>query len=487
MAAAGPKRRSAALLVLLLLGMAVRLPGIGDPPLDFHPSRQYHSARLARAYDLRLSGTTGAERAVAEAAKPGELEPPVLEIAAVAGYRLLGGERLWLPRLLAALTWVLGAVLVHRLGRRLADEGAGLVAAGAYLLLPFGVVASRAFQPDPAMTVAIVGATLALLVDHDRRDRRSAVVAAASCAAAVFFKLVAAAFVVPVVLALAWSQGGRRGLSSRRTAALVAAALGPAAAYQAYGLTVGGFLADQDGGRVLPHLLSTAFFWQGWYEAIDVVAGVPLAAALCAGVTLTRGAARAAVAALWVGYASLGLVFTYHYATHTYYHLPLVPLVALGLGVGWARCADRLCLRPVTGLVRAALVLGLIAVTVWIAPAPRVSPAGLDRHVADSAAIGEVVGHSARAAVLARLDGSPLRFHGRLAGPSWPAAADLHKVALEGAVAVPAEERLEALDVDWFVVASLDELDAQPELRALLEDRYPVAARGERWVVYDLR
>lgn len=38
------------LALLLFVGLLVRLPHLGDPPLGFRPVRQYRSAILARGY-----------------------------------------------------------------------------------------------------------------------------------------------------------------------------------------------------------------------------------------------------------------------------------------------------------------------------------------------------------------------------------------------------------------------------------------------------
>ena len=68
------------LLGLLFAGASgIRLYHIGDPPLDFHPTRQYRSALLARAiYFNTSSSVTKQDKMVAWAAKPGVLEPPLI-------------------------------------------------------------------------------------------------------------------------------------------------------------------------------------------------------------------------------------------------------------------------------------------------------------------------------------------------------------------------------------------------------------------------
>ena len=56
--------------LILLAGLALRLPGLADPPLDFHATRQYRGAILARGYALdRLdSGLSEPQRLAARLA-----------------------------------------------------------------------------------------------------------------------------------------------------------------------------------------------------------------------------------------------------------------------------------------------------------------------------------------------------------------------------------------------------------------------------------
>ncbi len=41
--------------MLLLLGLGIRLLDLTDPPLDIHPTRQLHSALMARGMYYRVS------------------------------------------------------------------------------------------------------------------------------------------------------------------------------------------------------------------------------------------------------------------------------------------------------------------------------------------------------------------------------------------------------------------------------------------------
>ena len=151
--------------------MAIRLDGIAGPPLDGSRYssaaiiiRQYHSALLARAYYLNWrGGSTAEDRRLAAGIEDDEklVEPPLLEGVTAGVYVLTGGERLWIPRLLVAITWLVGGIFLLRLAERITSWSGAVAALAIYLFLPFGIVAGRSFQPDGVMVAALLGACLA--------------------------------------------------------------------------------------------------------------------------------------------------------------------------------------------------------------------------------------------------------------------------------------------------------------------------------------
>ncbi len=158
-------------LFLFALGAGIRLFDLTDQPIDFHPTRQLRSAIIARGmYYEMLPGADPElrEQAASFWSSTGQYEPSILERIVALGYILLGGELPWLGRLLNILFWVFGGVFLFDLARRMTGAGSGLsgtvaalTALAYYLVLPFSVQASRAFQPDPGMTVWIIVAAWA--------------------------------------------------------------------------------------------------------------------------------------------------------------------------------------------------------------------------------------------------------------------------------------------------------------------------------------
>ncbi len=96
--------RYAALFLIAGSAFALRLYRIDEPPMDFRGDHQMHSAILARCwyFDAR-SDIEPWRRDVARAARDATAfrEPPVLEYLAALSYRAAGGERLWIPRVVA--------------------------------------------------------------------------------------------------------------------------------------------------------------------------------------------------------------------------------------------------------------------------------------------------------------------------------------------------------------------------------------------------
>ena len=213
-----PNSRSLALAVLAIViagvALAARWNHVNASPFDFAEARQLQDATLARGYYvLHLSAAPDWQRRVMRArlreAQPIEL--PILPYAAAISFRLAGGEHLWIPRLLSSLFWILGALFLYLLARRFTHGWAALLGVAVYLFLPFPLVASTSFQPDPLMVMLIVASILATVRHHERPTRQRLGVALAVSAAGVFIKPgIPAFFTLPTFAALAIARSGRR-------------------------------------------------------------------------------------------------------------------------------------------------------------------------------------------------------------------------------------------------------------------------------------
>src|SRR6266545_2187489 len=141
--------------VVLAAALGIRLHEIDQPLVTFRAIRHYRSAIIARAFYYHAAPgipewavrVADANRAIQQAG-----EPPFMELLACASYLALGHENVAIPRAFAATAWVLGAIPLYFLALRVGSARAALVACTLYLFLPYGIIASRNFQPDALMT-----------------------------------------------------------------------------------------------------------------------------------------------------------------------------------------------------------------------------------------------------------------------------------------------------------------------------------------------
>lgn len=419
-----------ALLLLLAVAFAVRLDGITGPPFDNAVARQFHGALLARMYYLRGSPNLDSrKRAVVTAwhdeVKP--IEPPVMEHLTALTYRVFGEERLWFARVLSVLWWVAGGALLYLIARRLQEPAGALASCAVYLYLPFAVLSSRSFQPDPLLVATMLAALLAVIRYEERPSGRRLAVTGTALAVAFLIKPgIAPPVFLPLLLVLLLRRlrGGRAGLL--REFGVVVLSLVPMFAWYSYGTIVHSFLRGHFTAKVSPSRLLEASYWNGWWDQLVFVLTYPLKSGPLtllilllagAGVALARDArARVLLVSLWAGYVLYGLVFTVHISTHNYYSLPLVPIAGLSLGslvdavARWARVNVPLS----SALVTVAALLAAVAVS-W-----KLHGALTDHSFREEESMyveaGRTADHTSRALYVDTHYADPARYYGWTAG-----------------------------------------------------------------------
>jgi len=490
--------RSLGLFILFCFALGLRVYKLDQPPLDFHPTRQYRSALLARLFYFERAPETPAWRLeVCRKAAPPVYEPPVLERLSAVVYGVTGRERLWIPRLLSCFVWMLGGLAVLACARRLGGEWGGWVAVAFFWFLPFGVEASRAFMPDPLMVALLATVLWALLRLAEGGGSRWLAVAAVAAGAATFVKPMAVFQVTfaAVALAAGWWKEGRRAEGVRLLAA-VGLCLFPAAAFYLRSYTSGGAASFMAAQSFMPSLLITAGFWQGWLGQVWRVTGfLPVAAALIGTALAGRAGPFRILAGAWCGYLVFVAAFTYHNHTHDYYSLQLVPLVAIAAAPLIGRLAESLTVTRFWGgsLGRSVPVL-LLAAGVMDAATDRYDAM---RHLdfSDEIAlyqkVGGLTGHSRETILLADFYGHPLEYHGEVTGRYWPHWFDERLDSLLGKPSVPASKRLDSLlnrrPARFFVATNMRELALQSELATHLDATYTVLDRTGRFTIWDLQ
>ena len=522
------------LLLLLALGLVLRLWGLATPPLEFHPARQFMGATIAR-FDY-LSGRSDEppwRLLVAERNRSNQmnLEPHIMEWAAVSAYRLAGREVLWIPRALSVGFWLLGAVLLYRIGSRLASPPSALLSVVFFLFMPFGILASRSFQSDPLMICLQLAGLLGLLHFAERESAARILMAAGLCAAAVFVKPVCL-FVLGGCYGIGSLRrhGLKRTLTSPYTLLLGAVLCLPVAYYlsKTHVDTASSDLASQAAWSIVPALLLTHVFWHGLAAMmIRVVGIVPLLLGLV-GFTLLpeRRPHQGALTGIWLGYAVFALTFTFHTHTHDYYHLQVLPISALCLGplalavVGLERRLAWLTTRVVLAVCLLIVAAGTAAGAISLLRRDQMSgrqclksaakvcgaafgvpqkflgylipgSIGVDADIADAVAVGQLVQHIDQTVFLGKDGGAALTYLGEFSGVRWPTIDWLRACRLGGGIPESADRRLMDMlskhpEMEYFVVSDFGDLAQQPDLERALSE-YPVLRRTPRYAVYSLR
>ena len=483
---------------LFISALGIRLYHIQDPPLDFQPTRQYHSALIAKGYYFEsLKAIPEWRRRVARLNKQrlGILEPQVMELMASFAYRLAGGEHLWIPRVLSSIFWLIGGALLFLIAKDTVSTDGAVFSTAYYLFLPYGILASRSFQPDPMMVMMLLLSILLILRYYHQPSRAGLAIATTVSALAMFIKPVCLFPLFGAYVSLSICRHGiRRFFTNPNLYIFLAGSLVPTIIYYGYGTLIAGFHRGLHHGRFLPHLLLRSFYWSDWLSMIGRVVGyAPFIGALLGVLMVRKGLPRALLIGLWVGYVVFGLVFNAHIHTHDYYHLQFIPIVALSLGPIGAVVMYRLSQE--TGRWSQRVVVGILLVAVLLSIRyswPRqFLTQEFKRQVMIAQKIGEDVGHSTKTIFLAPNYGLPIIYHGELAGRSWPRREDFQKYRLEGRRALTVEERFNTLRAkyspEYFIVTDPREFRSQVDLRDFLATNFPILSRNPSYIIFDLR
>ena len=421
-------RRHLLLAACLLAGaLLVRLDGIARPSVS---TREMHNALLAREYYFG----TGAglplwkQRVLAELRQSVQpVEPPVLDHFAALEYRIIGGEHLWAPRLISALLWVLGGVFLYRIALRVTSGAGALVAVALYLYWPYGVVMSRLYFPDPMMIALVLAGALTIIRYWELESRGRLAAASGVAALATAVKPgIALVFLVALFAAIAASRGSLRDALLRgRLPLFVAVAAAPTLAYYVYGSYVRHFLASEGnaGGRLQPHLVTSAHFWRGWWAQLStvlvfpqhqrVVAVIPLVAAVAGLIVIRSVRGRAIVGGLAIGYVAYAFAFAGFTADNAYYALPLIPVLALAIGALVGFAIERSTARARDSfVVVVATVLAIVAVGSY----KSLPAAGNPSAIADYRRIGQLTRHTTRAIIVDERLRAPAMYWGWIVG-----------------------------------------------------------------------
>ena len=487
----------ATVLLAFALGLGIRFYDLTDLPLDFAPTRQLFSLLKARSmYYSMLPDSANVpawQRQMAAIQTTPVIEPPVLEMITALTYRVTG-EYVWIARIYSSLFWVIAGIFLFLLAREMTSSGAAVIPLLFYLFLPYGVLASRSFQPDPLMTALIVTSLWAIYRWRSVHNWKWAVTAGLLIGTAIFVKNVAVFLLGPaavvVVIEYGREQGWRKSVTDRQTWLVALLAALPVIVYTVYGIR-SGFLATQFAFRFFPDMWSTGSFYLRWLGQVDAIVGFGACAIAVVGVFLAGRRAMGFLASLWLGYLALGMAFSYHITSHDYYSLPLVPIVALSLAPvaeAFFKRAQELELGRLPRASVSVLILLVVILQLWNV---RVTLDGENWRPDEAfwTALGNKLGHNNHAVILGMVQdyGYRLEYWGWQNVQSWYYSGDLELRALDNRVIDTGQRFQDRLaGKQYFVVTQLKNFDAQPDVKLYITKHYPVFAKGRGYVIYDL-
>jgi 4-amino-4-deoxy-L-arabinose transferase-like glycosyltransferase len=481
-----------ALAAALLAGFGLRMINLKDPPLDFAGTRQLFSALKARGlYYEHATNVPEATRLQAiSLGDVGIVEPPVLENIVAQTYRITG-EHLWIARIYSSFFWVIAGLALFLLIREFASSSAAMIATLFYLFVPFGVVASRAFMPDPLMVCLIVFTLWALLRWQNTGGWKWAIAFGILAGAALFVKNLSAFIIMGgfagVILGM---KGLKRSIRDPQVWTMAGLLILPVGMYTLYGmlkLNMGGQFAL----RFFPKMWMDPAFYFRW--AFTVNANIGWTVVLLSALSIFLADAkreRPLLIGLWVGYLIFGMIFSYHFFTHDYYQLSFIPLVAISIAPGLRLFFEHFFKQNpgiFPRLVLTAVVLIGIAIPAWYAR-DLIVKADYYNEPGFWAEIGDKLGYQEGVIGLTQDYGYRLAYWGWQSSTAWFTSADIDVRYLAGQnVDIPKKFAEDTAGKKYFLVTMFGEFDKQPVIKDLLYRTYPVYAQTEEYIIFDLQ
>ena len=481
------------LFIFFALGLGIRLFDLTDPPFDFHPTRQFRMALITRGIYSKISDDFDAQtraKAVSFASTMGQYEPPILETLVAYTYRLAGGEYLWISRIYTSLFWLVGGGALFALARRMTSTRGGLVALAFFLFLPFGVFASRSFQPDPGMVMWIILSAFVFYRWAETKEWKWAILTGVFCGLAVLVKVVAGYLIVAMAVTIVlFVIGLRRSFKQPQVWSMVILMSAPAVAYYLFGLEARSSEYFSNWSLALVHVIMTPGFYIQWFNHIQTLMGGAWVLYLgLVGVVIAKPLPRAMLTGLWVGYAIYGLTLPYQITTHSYYSLQLVPLVALSL----APVADLLLgqiwkQRSIWRILAVGVALVAVIFNLWQAYSVldnqnyRQIPASWSEIAKNLPPDGKII-------ALTQDYGYPLMYYGWRKVALWQSLGEENLASLRGKADrdFMAEFKQRTSGKDYFLVTDFEQLAEQSDLKKFLIEKYPIFSQGEGFILYDL-
>ncbi|HSB65571.1 MAG TPA: glycosyltransferase family 39 protein [Anaerolineales bacterium] len=483
------------ILFIFAIGIGVRLVNLTNPPLDFHAWRQLRSAAIARGffYQMMPSADPALRQKAIEIGNSNPfLEPPIFERIVAITYRLVGHEYLWIARLYAIFFWGMGGIGLFLLARKITSAYGALFTEAVYLLIPFGIFASRSFQPDPLMVMWIIWAAYGLYNWSVTKTWKWALLAGVLSGIAVLIKVFAVFPITAMAIGLSLTTWPFRKLI-KQPQVWIAAAIMIIIPGIYYLVLMGQAGPEYISGWVLSFsgLLTKGWFYKRWLDMLQNLVDLTLVIIAALSVLLLSGRARTLLIGMWIGYLLIGLSVPSLIISHSYYNLFIVPVIALSLAALGHLLVKHLVLQ---GFIWKVAFVGVALIGIFY-PAwnARTQLVRDDYHneVLGWIKMGREMPANARIIAISQDYNARLQYYGWVLLQSWPLTGDQQMGVLAGGNMDMNDPYWDTYflsrkaNADYFLITNMAELDSQPRLKANLE-AYPFV-EGQGYILYDLR
>ena len=475
-------------IILLALGGVLRLLDLTDPPLDFQPSRQLRNSLVARdIYYSMLPSATAEQKELASsfARSVGQYEPPVIESIVATTFLVTGGENFIAARIWESLFWLAAGIALFDLMRRAVSPWAAVIAIAFYFVLPFSVQASRSFQPDPLMTAAFVAGIYFLYRWSEEQTWKWAILTGVFFGFATFVKIVIAFFVGAAAISLVLFTLKKDFWKSKQVWVMAAIMVVPAFLFYILlnqGRSTEYFFAWT---VTLIKLITSADFYSKWLAFVGSIFGLTMIFLSLAGALIATPRLRWLLVSLWVGYVLYGLTLPFQMYTHSYYHIQLIPIIALGLASALNPLIESVAGQGQVGRVGViALIVVVIGYQSWVARSVLIAE-DFHHEPAFWKQVGDAIPVNTDVIALTQDYGYRLMLFGWCKVSLWPLSTGLSE-ARGGNTDVAGNFADLTAGKEYFLVTAQGQFDKQPELKKILS-QYPIAAQGEGYVLFDLR
>jgi hypothetical protein len=237
----------------------------------------------------------------------------------------------------------------------------------------------------------------------------------------------------------------------------------------------------------LAGLLADPSVYARWFSLVQDLMGLSILLLSLVGILIARPRPRRLLLGLWIGYALYGLFFPYQIYTHNYYHLQLVPIVALSLLPVAQLVLDKLGEQPkIWQLLFIGVALAGIAYPAW----ESIAELKADNYRSEPAYWQEIASYlpvDGKIVALTQDYGYRLMYYGWRKVSLWPNRGERQLAVLRGRDKQFEEYFTRMTDgKSYFLITAIRQYNDQPDLKETLESRYPLLAQATGYLIYDL-